>query len=69
MEDAFSSDFDRLTEVFPIIMAFCEPASPRRIWERTKHFIIADFRRRRPGAFPNDARAEEYVLSEIQSST
>ena len=49
-------------------MAFCEPASPRRIWRRTKHFIITDFRRRHPGAFPNDNFVEEYVLNEIRTS-
>ena len=53
---------------FSIIMAFCEPASPRRIWERIKHFIITDFRRRHPGAFQNDNFVEEYVLNEIRTS-
>ena len=68
MKNAFFSDFDRLTEVFSIIMAFCEPASPRRIWERSKHFVITDFRRRHPGAFPSDNVVDEYVLNEIQTS-
>ena len=35
---------------------FSEPASPRQIWERTKNLKIANFRSRRPRAFPNDNR-------------
>ena len=49
-------------------MAFCEPASPRRIWGSPKHFTIVDFRRRHPGAFPNDNHVDKYVLIEIQTS-
>ena len=69
MEDAFPSDFDQLTDVFSTTVAFYEQAIPRRIWERTKHFIRIDFRRRHPGAFLNDNHVEEYVLNEIQTSS
>ena len=48
--------------------SFCEPACPRRIWEKNKHFIKADFWRRHPGAFQNDNSVEEYALNEIQTS-
>ena len=43
MQDVFSSNFDRLTELFSIIMAFCEPSNPLRIWERTKNLMITIF--------------------------
>ena len=68
MQEAFSSNFDHLTEVFTIIMAFCEPANPLRIWEKTKHQMIADFRRRHIGEYLTDELAEAYVLNEIQNS-
>ena len=61
----FSSNFDYLTEVFSIIMGFCEPSNPLRIWERTKNLKIADFRKRNAGVVLNDGLAADYVWNEI----
>ena len=67
VEDALSSDFDLLAEFFYIIMALSEPESPRRICERTKDLMIVDFRRKHPGAFPNDNCADESAFKVIQN--
>ena len=67
MEDAFSSHFDRITDIFSIIMAFFEPSNPLRIWERTKNLIIPDFRKRNAGLVVNDGLVADYVLNQIQN--
>ena len=48
-------------------MAFSESESPQRIWERTEDFMVVDFRRKNPGTFPKDHRADESVLKVIQN--
>ncbi len=68
MLDAFTFDFDRLTEVFSIIMGFCERSNHLRIWEGTKDMMITDFRRRHPVVFLYDELAQDYVLNEILNS-
>ena len=68
MKDASSSNFDRLTELFSIIMACREPSNPLRIWEKTKELIISDFRRRHLVTVLNDELANDYVFAEIQDS-
>ena len=66
MKDAFSSNFDRLRELFSIIMAFCEPSNPLQIWQRTKELMMPDFRRRHLGTVLDDELANDYILTEIQ---
>ena len=68
MKDALSSNFDRLTEMLSIIMAFCETSNSLRIWERAKELMISDFRRRHLGKVLDDELANDYVLTEIQDS-
>ena len=68
MKDAFVSNFDRLKELFSIIMAFCEPSNPLRIRGRTKELMISDLRRRHIGTVLDDELANYYVLTEIQDS-
>ena len=72
INDAFSSNFDALTEVFSVILAFCEPANPHNIWKETKTKLLADSRRRNATLchevpdFGNDEFAEVHLLNEIQ---
>ena len=68
MKDVLSSNFDRLTEMLSIIMAFCETSNSLRIWERAKELMISDFRRRHLGKVLDDELANDYVLTEIQDS-
>ena len=68
MKDAFSSNFDPLTELFSTIVAFCESSNLLQIWERTKELMISDFRGRHLGKVLDDERANDYVLTEIQDS-
>ena len=68
MQDSFSSNFDRPTELFSIIMAFCEPSNPLRILERNKELLISDCRQRHLGTVLDDELANDYVLTEIQDS-
>ena len=39
-ERAFYSDFDQLTELFSLTMAFFEPGSSERIWEKLRFYNI-----------------------------
>ena len=64
----FLFKFRSLNGAVFIIMAFCEPSNPLRIWERTKNLMIQDFRRRHTGMVLNDGLSEDNVLNEIQNS-
>ena len=74
LDDNFLSNFDPLTEVFAVILAFCEPSNPFRIWNESKEKVLADFPIRNTKSFGNgndfqgDSVAESYVLNEIQNS-
>ena len=68
MKDSFSSNLDCLRELFSIIMAFCEPSNPLRIWERIKELIISHFRRAHLGTVLDDELANHCVLTEISPS-
>ena len=67
MQDTFSSNFDRLTEVFSIIMVFLRMSNPLRIRARTKNLMMADFRRRHREAVLNEEFPKNYALNEIQN--
>ena len=64
----FLLKFRSLNGAFLIIVAFCDPSNPLRIWERTKNLMIPDFRRRHTGMVLNEGLSEDNVLNEIQSS-
>ena len=72
--NAFSSNFDALTEIFSVISAFCEAANPNNIWKETRTKLLTDFRRRNVSLcheirdFEIDRFAEVHVLNEIQMS-
>ena len=71
---SFSSNFDPLTEVFAVILAFCEPSNPLRIWNEAKENCLTDYRRRNVNAFletealKDDLFAENCVLNGIHDS-
>ena len=56
-----------------VILAFCEPSNPFRIWNESKEKFFSDFRRRNSRSLINgndlqsDSVAETYVLNEIQN--
>ncbi len=70
----FSSNFDPLTEVFAVILAFCEPSYPLGIWNETKEKFSTYYRIRNMNAFletealRDDVFAENCVLNEIHDS-
>ena len=68
VQDAFSSNFDSLIDIFAIIMAFCEPTNLVPIWKETKDLMGIDFCQRHARMVFEADRIEDYVLTEIQSS-
>ena len=68
MHEAFSSNFDRLTELFSRIMDLCESSNPLRVWERAENLMITDFRRRHARMVLNNGISKDFVLNEIQNS-
>ena len=57
-----------------MILAFCEPSNPFRIWNESMEKFLPDFRRRNMSSLANgndlqsDSVAETYALNEIQNS-
>ena len=47
----FFFKFDPLTEIFAVILAFCEPLNPLRTWKEAKETFLTDYRRRNVNAF------------------
>ena len=61
-------NFDSSTDVFAIMIAFCETANPVRIRKEAKDPTGMDFRPRNAGMVFEDDRIKNYVLTEIRSS-
>lgn len=46
VKDAFASSIRPLTELFAMILAYCEPADPKDIFDELKENFISDLQNR-----------------------
>lgn len=66
--DVFTSSFQPRTELFAIILAHCEPADSKNIFDEPNEFFISDLQNRfiTQPQLSDPQLAMEYVFSEIK---